>query len=126
MGIELHPIHPSLTGTRRYHRSVSQFVPSGANSAHCADHRLFTGVLHGRVSGSVRNYCEPLVRLPQLTRQLRRDVFTSMFGEPAYFADASQSRAAPRKITPASSLKAAVLHHVLLSFMSDARFSVIW
>jgi hypothetical protein len=53
-------------------------------------------------------------------------VFTAMVREPVYFVDASQSRAAPRKITPASSLKAAGLHHVLLSFMSDVRFSVIW
>lgn len=43
-----------------------------------------------------------------------------------YRADASQSKADPRKITPASSLKAAVLHQVLLSFTSDGRFRVIW
>jgi len=44
----------------------------------------------------------------------------------AYRVGGSHPSPVPRKIMPASSLKAAVLHQVLLSFPSYVIFRVIW
>src|SRR5437016_11312014 len=56
----------------------------------------------------------------------RRRGFAGPGANSAYRVGGSHPSPVPRKITPASSLKAAVLHQVLLSFPSYVIFIVIW